>query len=225
MTEPPDQAVELPLDGIAITELIVECTDLSFFLSTEKIILEVYVADNIVLPFDPQEHWVGSKFNTIIASDSQNKAKQLIRTNAGLNPNTYLWRHINFVSKDGHQIPLLTKQFIFDSSGEDLYQIVCRDLRPLTDLNARWLKETKDLMALRDRNMLSDGASLPSSSADKLVGVAPLGDIVQSAVSEIIGMCLESANKATDGDDFAAARLLGISVAEYKDRMRQHLSR
>ena len=222
MGEPPKNARgAFPWDDFDAAALLSMRSDVSLFLSDELLILEVFVTEPDKFNTDLRGAWKEKPFTEIVAKDSKNKIEALLvpsNDSSSIDPK---WRHLNFLAEDGVGIPLLAKRFNVQTPHGQLAQVVCRDLRPMTELNRRWQRENTQLLQEVSK---AKSERVGRTFAHGLVGSAPLSDIVAAAVDEVAKICISEALKLREGDEKAAADLLGITLEELrlKSRKRFH---
>ncbi|MEJ8562792.1 hypothetical protein QTO30_17285 [Yoonia sp. GPGPB17] len=212
---PTDIGGEDPWRGYDAAALLAMSGDVSILLSMDSLILDVMVPEKEKFDVDLRTSWVGRTFAEIVAKDSIGKIAPLLNLNAGTSSRNDRWRHLNFVVGVAAEIPLLAKHFRVGTPYGKVRQVVCRDLRPMTELNARWQDENSRLLVEVAR------AKAAKSFAGDLVGSAPLADIMTAAVDEVAKICIEQALMLRDDDEVTAAQLLGITVAELRRRRRK----
>lgn len=209
---------EDPWSGYDAAALLATSGDVSFLLSQRGEILDVVVPEKDKFDVDLRAYWRGRAFADIVAKDSVDKVISLLNLDEQSTPRRNRWRHLNFVLEDHQDIPLLAKNFRLHTPYGQVLQIVCRDLRPMTELNARWQNENRQLLKRAEDQSSIDPLS---SSADTLVGAAPLADIMAAAADEVARICIDEALRSSGGDKTAAANLLGITVKELRQRCRK----
>ncbi len=194
--------------------------DISILLSDEFQIRDVVVPEKDKFEIDLRKKWLGLFFGEIVASDSIAKTESLLGSDACSSKNGARWRHLNLLAEDAPDVPVLAKYFVVRTAFGDVRQVICRDLRPMTELHALWQRDRRKLNEHLERTSAANTSSLP---VDELVGAAPLADIIAAAADEVARMCIEEALRSNAGDEAAAAELLSISVGELRRRSRKNL--
>lgn len=206
-----------PQRGHDAAALLAKSGDVSFLLSPQSEILEVIVPEKQKFDVDLSTYWRGRAFADIVSKDSVGKLASLLNLDEQAEPRNERWRHLNFVLSDHEEIPLLAKNFRIRTAHGHFHQVICRDLRPMTELNARWQNENQQLLKQSAEKPSPDPLS---KSAGALIGATPLADIMAAAADEVARICIEEALRSTDGNAIAAARVLGITVKELQQRRR-----
>lgn len=217
MAKKPSDLIEDPIwQGSDAAVLLALSGDLSILISEDDVILDVCEPAEGSFSVDLRDNWVGKSVTDIVSKDSAEKVNRLLGSNAATATDATRWRHLNFMAADGVEVPLLTKHFAVETPGGVIRQIVCRDLRPMTELSSRWEKENRSLLQLVNEASTTEEKA---QSASDLVGAAPLADIVAAAVDEVTRICIDEALNASDGNQAKAARILGITTTELRRRM------
>jgi len=110
------------------------------------------------------------------------------------------------------RIRLLGKYFRIGALSSDRRQVVCRDLRPTTEMNACSQDENNSLLEKALKRLEIDQAVI---SAGNLVGFAPLLYVLVVTVE----ICFDKALLVRNGDGLAAAQLFETPIAELKRRI------
>lgn len=201
--------------GYDATALLASSGDVSVLLSVSNEVIDVVVPEKEKFDFDLRTKWRGRTFVDIVAKDSIGKIASLLGLNARPSTKGDRWRHLNFVVEGESEMPLLAKSFRVRTPYGQIHQVVCRDLRPITELNARWQNENGELL----KQVASSPSTEPySEAASALVGTAPLTAIMAAAADEVARICIEEALRSCGGDEAAAAQLLEISGTELSRR-------
>lgn len=220
----PDTPTTLQLTGEDVAALIAQTSDVSFSLAPDGKVTAAVLAPGTDFAFDVMAEWVGRRFVDIVGKDSQSKVAALLGANAALTGGNTRWRHLNLLVDGRPEVPLLAKHFEFDTPDGTARRVLCRDLRPLTELNSRWQNERQQAARQKAQTAQSERAGSSMATATSvLVGAAPLDQIVSAAVDEVVKICLEEALSSVGGNKAEAARLLGISLAELHAREKKHL--
>lgn len=208
-----------PLHGYDAATLLAMSGDVSIYLSSdsESVVLDVMVTEKEKFDADLRAKWLGRRFEQIVAKDSLGKIEPLLTYDAGISSKDARWRHLNFLVEGAAEIPLLAKHFRVETPSGHVLLVVCRDLRPMTELNARWQNDYSRLFEQVAQATATNGTG---TFADHLIGSAPLSDIMAAAVDEVAKLCIEEALKTCNGDEAAAAQLLCITTAELRRRRR-----
>lgn len=204
-----------PWRGYDAAALLASSGDVSFLLSESNEVIDVVVPEKEKFGVDLREAWRGRAFLEIVAKDSIDKVTSLLRLDTKPPTRGDRWRHLNFAIEGEAEIPLLAKNFRVETLYGEVHQVVCRDLRPMTELNARWQNENRQL--LQQVTQASSKGSL-NGSVSALVGSAPLADIMAAAADEVARICIEEALRSCAGDQVAAALVLGITGTELRRR-------
>ncbi|MFG5382802.1 hypothetical protein [Yoonia sp. R2-816] len=213
--QPKDQRSEDPWRGYDAAALLAMSGDVSILLSADSMVLDVMVPEREKFGANLRTKWLGQAFAQIVAKDSLGKIEPLLGFNARVLSKSDRWRHLNFLVDGTGEIPLLAKHFRVETPYGNVRQVVCRDLRPMTELNARWQDENSRLL---EQVAQATATNEANTFAVDLVGSAPLADIMAAAIDEVANICIEQSLKSCDGDETAAAQLLGITVAELRRR-------
>ncbi|MEY1557891.1 helix-turn-helix domain-containing protein [Yoonia sp. R2331] len=219
---PIDGSGKNPWSGYDAAALLASSGDVSILLSERIEVLDVVVPEKKKFDFDLRTKWCGRGLVDIVAKDSAVKIPSLLGLDATPSVASDRWRHLNFMVESDSEIPLLAKSFRVQATFGPVHQIVCRDLRPMTELNARWQAENEKLLKQIAREP-APSAEQFSASASALVGAAPLADIMAAAADEVARICIAEALRSCRGDEFAAAELLGITRLELRRRKRASL--
>lgn len=214
---PNDGAGKDPWGGYDAAALLALSGDVSVLLSESNEVIDVVVPEKEKFDVDLRTTWRGRAFVDIVAKDSVGKIASLLRRDAKLPSRSDRWRHLNFVVKETMELPLLAKNFRVRTPYGHVHQVVCRDLRPMTELNARWQRENSQLI----KQVADTAPTEPfSESASALIGAASLADIMSAAADEVARICIEEALRTCNGDEAAAAQLLKITRTELRRRRR-----
>ena len=191
--------------------------DVSILLSADNVVADVIVPQKAQFDADLRAKWLGRAFEQIVARDSVGKIEPLLGLKTKMLSSADRWRHLNFVVEGAADIPLLAKHFRIETSYGYIRQVVCRDLRPMTELNAHWQNENSRLL---EQVAQATAKNEANSFVGDLVGSAPLKYIMDAAVDEVARICIADALKSCNGNEIAAALLLGISPEELRWRWR-----
>ncbi len=198
-----------------------QCADLTIAVSFDMQVTGV-LGSHDVDAADFQS-WVGQNIAELVAPDSREKLRLLTDDNSASLDGEGRWRHLNFLTETGPDLPLLLKFFRFVNEGTAFHMICARDLRPMVNVQNRFQREE---MTLRTQLHASDkGSRTPMRSCSKILEIVSKtnGDTVDSAVSDALlnieRLCLLEALTHTNGDEPTAAHLLNISVEELLARL------
>jgi len=218
--KPKNLAHDYPWRGYDSTALLAMSGDVSILLSAESVVLDVMVLEKEKFGVDLRTTWHGQAFADIVAKDSLGKIEPLLGFDTGKSSRSGRWRHLNFLVEESGEIPLLAKHFRVETPYGNVRQVVCRDLRPMTELSARWQDENSQLL-----NQIAQANSMNQDGtfAGDLVGSAPLADILNAAVDEVARICISEALAYCGGDETAAAQLLGITLVDLRRRRKTSL--
>lgn len=218
--KPKNLGAKDPWRGYDAAALLAMSGDVSILLSADSMVLDVMVPEKDKFVANLRTTWRGQAFAQIVAKDSLGKIEPLLGFDAGKSSRSGRWRHLNFLVEGADEIPLLAKHFRVETPYGNVRQVVCRDLRPMTELSARWQEENSRLLnEVAQATAVDEGVRF----AGDLVGSAPLADILTAAVDEVARICISEALTSSSGDQTAAAQLLGITVAELRRLRRTSL--
>lgn len=122
----------IALDISTTLSIIAAAADLSLVIDPNGDIREVRVS-NEQLPLDSIDTWRGQPWSSVVTSESRVKVEELLAEAAAQRPSR--WRHINYPSRQGADVPILCAAI---RAGEDGSIIAFgRDLRTMASLQQR----------------------------------------------------------------------------------------
>lgn len=163
--------------------------------------------------------WIGNPLSAIASPESLPKLP-LLFADAGPEAQAR-WRHVNFLDGDD-VVPLLVKYFGPTGPERSGGLIGARDLRPMSALQASYLSLQTALERCMDRcrdRSLTGRDGLIADVAHE-VGRKSLSSIITETVQSLERRCLADALAMNGGDPMAAARVLGMSRAEFVKKAR-----
>jgi transcriptional regulator PpsR len=182
-TNPP-----LGLDTSTTLSIIAAAADLSLVVDRHGNISDVRVS-NDQLPLDNADAWRGKAWTSAVTSESRVKVEELLADAAAERPSR--WRHINYPSRQGADVPILCSAI---KAGEDGSIIAFgRDLRTMASLQQR-LVEAHQAMErdyLRMRHMETRYRMLFELAAEAVLIIDTTGQRIleaNPAASKILGL-------------------------------------
>lgn len=195
------------IDATAALNVIATAADLAFAMDAQGRIEEVRVT-NDQLPLKMTESWIGRHWADTVTTESRIKVEELIReAAASSNPR---WRHINYPSDQGPDVPLLCSIVQVGKNGELV--AFGRDLRSMASLQQR-LVEAHQAMErdyLRMRHMetryrllfelASEAVLIVDSATQKILEANPaashvLNLQVKRLIGKPIGDCIAESHR------------------------------
>lgn len=158
--------------------------------------------------------WIGRTLTSIASPESLPKLP-LLMAEAAPSPQAR-WRHVNFIDGDD-VLPLLVKYFGPKGPDRPGGLIGARDLRPMSALQASYqsLQTALERCMDRCRDRSLDGRAALIADVAHEVGRKSLSNIITETVQSLERRCLGDALAMSGGDPMAAARILGMSRAEF----------
>lgn len=211
--------MERPVHIPALTQhdarqLVFETCDVVFFLDRSFKILEIICTGDHIAGV---EDWVTLDFSETVASDSISKVDVLLSSPAWTEGSVGPWRHLNLVLPDKSILPLLLKLASFHSEEQCRMPVLLgRDLRS-TARAVSHFQAALSASQSKIEKLSHEVESLGRSPVVGQVGRKSLHEIVDGAIFEIRHFCIKEAMQRTNGDIYAAARLLGVPVAEIRE--------
>ena len=225
MTESKPFSKDLPaLSAQQSQSLAFQCSDIVLNLSPDMVVLDVACSGSVARR--SVEGWEGCAFSSLVSTDSQPKIDILLEDNSARRDISGKWRHLNFLSSQNEDLPLLIKFFRFVHEGTSTNLICARDLRPLSEAREQWQNQQTVLQQKYENQVatLEDQLRVDSviNAMIKMVGKQPLENLVSSSLHYIERQCCIEALHRSNGDRDAAATLLGVTVDALQEKLRRN---
>lgn len=178
------------------------------------------VIDTAGITSGAETGWIGKTLPAIASSESVAKIDKLISEDApgdGAAP----WRHINLLTADRVNIPLLVKHFSISAGSIQLRFIAGRDLRPLQQVQVKFQQAAAELerrMGRRAPERASSAGFLSVVGATHALGSKPIDEIVKETAERVEQAFFAEAMRHAGGDPEKAAQLLGLTTGEFLRR-------
>lgn len=222
MATPWPPAVPLPpLEPFQAGLLLAHAVDFVFHLSADGVILAANAAaDRDMLTVG---HWIGRPLVDVATEDSRGKVGPLLAEDAADVQSDARWRHLNFDTVDGRDVPLLLKHLRLGAPQGAVRLLIARDLRPMGAMQRQFQSVLRqiEVAAFGDAAPAPSGAcpvGLPGGLGAR-IGTQPLDLIVAEVVRALERVCLREAMARTQGDRARAAALLGLSPDDFDRRI------
>jgi len=180
----------------------------------------VSIIDTAGITSGTETGWTGKTLAAIASPESVTKIEKLI---AGEAPGDEAapWRHINLLTTDKSNIPLLVKYFAISAGPSELRFVAGRDLRPLQQVQARFQQAAAELerrMGRRAVDRASSTGFLSVAGATHTLGSKPIDEIVKETAERVEQAFFAEAIRHANGDPERAAELLGLTTGEFLRR-------
>jgi transcriptional regulator with GAF, ATPase, and Fis domain len=117
-------------------------------------------------------------------------------------------------------VPILVKYFGFDGLGGGRHLIVGRDLRPTIQLQQRVQQVLVEMEQRSEDRGHGTVRDLRLGDAAATIGERPLTQIVSETARTLERLCIDEALRRAQGNEAAAASLLGLPAEELAQRRR-----
>lgn len=111
--------------------LVAAASDLTLVINDQGLIEQLRLG-NDQMPLSGSEHWIGKHWNSVVTSESGVKVDELI--SEALQGNSVRWRHINYPSAQGADVPVLSSALRLEDGRLIAFG---RDLRNMASLQQR----------------------------------------------------------------------------------------
>jgi transcriptional regulator PpsR len=129
------------LDADESAALVTAAADITLVIDSQGVIRQAITGSNDWQPSRAQG-WVGKAWANVVTSESRPKIEEMLREAQAGKPDAR-WRHINQLSEQDEEIPILFSLVRIGKEGQMV--AIGRDLRPVASLQAR-LVEAQQLM-------------------------------------------------------------------------------
>jgi hypothetical protein len=206
-----------PLSPAQLEAALLGAVDLVLMLDSDRIVRQVHLSPGLELPSHPE--WVGRDFGTLVCLASRTKLTALFAQGQGTAAQPARWRHLNF-DLGRKSVPILVKYFGFDGLGGGRHLIVGRDLRPTIQLQQRVQQVLVEMEQRSEDRGHGTVRDLRLGDAAATIGERPLTQIVSETARTLERLCIDEALRRAQGNEAAAASLLGLQAEELAQRRR-----
>ncbi len=172
-------------------------------------------------------HWIGQNLADCVSADSSPKLASLLYNDAASDNLEARWRHINFLGLHSQVIPVLTKCMTLPAD-EFAKAIFCRDLRPLQDATNKFLALQHEFeqsnQSLRDRLQEKDrmqglGKVVGTNEMLQMIKQTTYTQAIRETVTILERQCLQALLNEAAGDHIRAARMAGLSLDQWQEKL------
>lgn len=213
------------MDTTAALNVIASAADLAFVLDATGVIQDVRIT-NDQLPLEASATWIGKPWTDTVTTESRIKVEEMLAEAA--QSSHVRWRHINYASDQGPDIPVLCSVIPVGPEGEVI--AFGRDLRTMASLQQR-LVEAHQAMErdyLRMRHMetryrllfelASEAVLIVDSSNQRILEANPaassiLGLQVKRLIGKSVSDCVAESHRAVIDDLLNSVRSSGEADA------------
>lgn len=172
-------------------------------------------------------HWIGQNLTACVSSDSSPKLASLLYNDAANENLDARWRHINLLGLNKQVIPVLTKCMTVPADGF-AKAIFCRDLRPLQDATTKFLAFQQELeqnnqslrARLQEKELAQDrGKDMNTSRMLQMIKQSTYSQAIKETVNILERQCLQALLDEAGRDHMRAARMAGLSLTEWHEKI------
>jgi transcriptional regulator PpsR len=130
------------LGASSVANLIAAASDVAVVVDGQGVICDVaFNKEELSLELDAQGRWMGAKLSETVTSETRSKINELLQD--ALARKSSSWRHINYPSAGGEDIPILCSAV--NIGRNDRFVVVGRDLRPLAVMQQRLINAQQSM--------------------------------------------------------------------------------
>ena len=214
------------IDPQQAAHLIAAASDLAMVIDPKGIIQEVRISSKD-LPLDNHLSWIGKSWSDTVTPESRAKVDEMLKDAKA--EGTQKWRHINYPSDQGADVPIMCAAISVGSEGGMV--AFGRDIRNVAALQQRLMQShqsmERDYLRMRHMEtryrllfeMASEAVLIVDTANSKIIEANPAaGKILQSQTKRFIGKpfsdCIEGADKKLIEDLLNSVRISGTSESK-----------
>lgn len=218
-------------DAETAASLIAAVADVALVVDSNGVICDVSIGNDDI-SFEGHGDWVGRRWSDTVTPESRPKVVALLQDAAGKTGRR--WRHINYPSKQGADIPLMYSAVQVGDNGRVV--ALGRDLRNLASLQQRLVDAQQsmeqDYLRLRHMEtryrllfeMVSDAVLVVDGATHKILEINPaaaklMGEPARKLVGRSLAECFADASRAE-----VSSLLSGVLLAGRVDEIAATLS-
>lgn len=176
---------------------------------------------------DDLYYWIGQNLAAIVSGDSSPKLIPLLANDAASESVDARWRHINLLGLQSQVIPVLARCMSLPGDGF-AKAVFCRDLRQLQEATHKFLAIQQELensnQSLRDqlqkKDSMQSATEVPSTHGMlQMIKQTTYVQAIKESVVILERQCLQALLDEAGGDHVRAARMAGLSLTEWQEKL------
>jgi len=226
------KTLDRPTLSSPMLRLLIEKTqDLSLVIDDDATVVEALHSGN----FDARDvsGWVGLPLRSIVGPESIEKIDVLLSNDVSQPTSDPRWRHINLIGASKGFIPVLARYIALNYDAQETRVVILRDLRAQQAANDRFVEAQRELefeYSERIRRLTPTSKALATPAAEGIpvehvlekIGKTSLDKVIAETTSALERRCLITILQEAGGRHNIAAKVAGMPLETWMDRVKRH---